>query len=118
MKTAEPTHNQTYAMIIEDDCQKFSPFPALGSKGDNVDVETGASTLGKRASLSSTDVFSVNKTMKVSTIFFCTAPQQLAYGISSSHCLASNGLCPSPSKMLILAGYVGELTTPSKVLGG
>ncbi|KAH0720284.1 hypothetical protein KY285_005091 [Solanum tuberosum] len=45
MKTTEPTHNQTYAMIIEDDCQKSSPFPALGSKGDNVDVETGTGQL-------------------------------------------------------------------------
>lgn len=39
------THNQTYAIIIEDNCQKSSPFPALGSKGDNVVVETGVRKL-------------------------------------------------------------------------
>lgn len=45
IKTTKMTHNQTYAIIIEDNCQKSSPFPALGSKGENVVVETGVRKL-------------------------------------------------------------------------
>ncbi|XP_075086314.1 uncharacterized protein LOC142169026 [Nicotiana tabacum] len=41
MKTVEPTLNQAYALIIEDESQNSSAHPVLPNRGDPVSLQTG-----------------------------------------------------------------------------
>ncbi|XP_075095502.1 uncharacterized protein LOC142173753 [Nicotiana tabacum] len=41
MKTFEPTLNQAYALIIEDESQRSSPYPALGVRRDPIAMQAG-----------------------------------------------------------------------------